>query len=167
MPVIVKDLGTFSASHCLPNHDGKCRNLHGHEYKVVVAVRGNLNHSSSDSDAGMVLDFGIIKSIYKDKIESICDHAVLLGTHLPPWYLRFMDGLVPGNDTEAQMNPQELADVVLGKVAHLPIPETTAEFLASWMHDVFGATLWEGGHNGEVEWVQVWETPTSCAQSSR
>lgn len=31
----------FDASHRIPNHPGKCKNLHGHHYKVEVFVVGN------------------------------------------------------------------------------------------------------------------------------
>lgn len=31
----------FDASHLIPGHPGKCRNLHGHSYKVEVFITGN------------------------------------------------------------------------------------------------------------------------------
>jgi 6-pyruvoyltetrahydropterin/6-carboxytetrahydropterin synthase len=31
----------FDASHIIPNHPGKCRNLHGHSYRVEVFVTGD------------------------------------------------------------------------------------------------------------------------------
>ena len=31
----------FDASHIIPNYPGKCKNLHGHSYKVEIFVTGN------------------------------------------------------------------------------------------------------------------------------
>lgn len=31
----------FDASHIIPNHPGKCKNLHGHFYKIEAFVTGN------------------------------------------------------------------------------------------------------------------------------
>jgi 6-pyruvoyltetrahydropterin/6-carboxytetrahydropterin synthase len=42
----------ISASHVLPLHPGKCRNEHGHNYKVEV-----LAHGEVDLTTGMVIDF--------------------------------------------------------------------------------------------------------------
>ena len=44
---------TFEAAHQLPWHPGKCRNLHGHGYRLEVTVEGPVN------DDGMVLDFAV------------------------------------------------------------------------------------------------------------
>ena len=56
----------FSAAHFLPGHKGKCRNLHGHTWKVQVDIRVN------DLIEGMVVDFGDIKAV----IDSV-DHVYL------------------------------------------------------------------------------------------
>src|ERR1035437_855543 len=48
---------TFEAAHRLEWHTGKCRNLHGHSYRLDVTVAGGL-------DANCVLiDFGILRSV--------------------------------------------------------------------------------------------------------
>ena len=37
---------SFDASHIIPGHPGKCRNLHGHSYRVEPFVTGNkLDHN--------------------------------------------------------------------------------------------------------------------------
>lgn len=52
----------ISCSHQLKNHNGKCRNLHGHNFKVKVQVQGEclLNEGSSKN---MLVDFGDIKKV--------------------------------------------------------------------------------------------------------
>ena len=54
----------FDAAHVLTNHNGLCKNLHGHTYRVDVSVRQAANDSSD-----MVMDF-------KD-VKSICDETVI------------------------------------------------------------------------------------------
>lgn len=61
----------FSAAHFLRDYNGKCENLHGHNYKVFAHVRGkNLN------EGGMLLDFSKLKSALK-KICGTLDHTNL------------------------------------------------------------------------------------------
>ena len=43
----------FSAAHSLPRHPGKCKNLHGHTYKVEVVVEGE--RKLKDSNLGVTL----------------------------------------------------------------------------------------------------------------
>ena len=61
----------FDAAHKIENHKGKCRNLHGHTYKLVVSIDGQVG------DDGMVMDFTDVKSIVKEKVISILDHSYL------------------------------------------------------------------------------------------
>lgn len=49
---------TFEAAHFIPNHKGKCKNLHGHSYRVIVSVEGT--HDAKD---GIFIDFGDIKKL--------------------------------------------------------------------------------------------------------
>ncbi len=51
---------TFDAAHCIPNHPGKCRNLHGHTYKVEAEFSGE-----ALDDIGMVMDFADLKGALK------------------------------------------------------------------------------------------------------
>ena len=73
----VKTKVSFEAAHRLYNVDtysSECRdNLHGHSYKVEVLVGVNdLNN------AGMVIDFKLLKKIIKDVIEDKYDHSCIL-----------------------------------------------------------------------------------------
>lgn len=45
----------FDSAHYLPGYDGKCANLHGHRWKIVVEFKGPILEN------GMVIDFTIIK----------------------------------------------------------------------------------------------------------
>jgi 6-pyruvoyltetrahydropterin/6-carboxytetrahydropterin synthase len=69
---------SFDAAHQLPLHDGKCRNLHGHTYRVEVTVNGPLIDEGRKS--GMIIDFGDLTAIWKDWIEPQVDHQFLNDT---------------------------------------------------------------------------------------
>ena len=69
----------FEASHYLPNHPGKCARLHGHSYRVVVQVEGEVEDSGLNhhqADRGMVMDYAELDAIVKPIIERM-DHTHL------------------------------------------------------------------------------------------
>lgn len=61
----------FAASHFLTNYHGKCENLHGHNYKLTVTIKGEMK------DDGMVLDYKEIKKIVNKKVVDFLDHTHL------------------------------------------------------------------------------------------
>ncbi|ARV91378.1 6-carboxytetrahydropterin synthase QueD [Bacillus thuringiensis serovar roskildiensis] len=75
--VIVSKEFTFDAAHHLHCYEGKCKNLHGHTYKVIFGISGYVN------EIGLAVDFGDIKGIWKHEIETYLDHRYLNET-LPP-----------------------------------------------------------------------------------
>jgi 6-pyruvoyltetrahydropterin/6-carboxytetrahydropterin synthase len=65
----------FEAAHVLPFHPGKCARMHGHSYRLEVAVRGPLQ---TDGPArGMVEDFDAIKRIVHAAAIDPLDHQTL------------------------------------------------------------------------------------------
>ena len=73
---IVKEF-TFDAAHMLNGHEGNCKNLHGHTYKLQVGVRGPIKEERGTSDEGMVLDFDQLKQVVKREIIQKLDHHYL------------------------------------------------------------------------------------------
>ncbi|MEH7434441.1 6-carboxytetrahydropterin synthase QueD [Bacillus thuringiensis] len=69
--VMVSKEFTFDAAHHLHYYEGKCKNLHGHTYKVVFGISGYVN------EIGLAIDFGDIKEIWKNEIEIYLDHRYL------------------------------------------------------------------------------------------
>ena len=65
----------FDACHMLDGHNGKCHNLHGHTYRLLVEISNELITSGSSAD--MVMDYADIKSIVKQQIIDQLDHAYL------------------------------------------------------------------------------------------
>lgn len=69
---IEKDF-TFEAAHSLPFHEGKCRRLHGHSYKMTIRVsRSQL--SNEGAARGMVVDYYDIKTLVDPLVERCLDH---------------------------------------------------------------------------------------------
>ena len=59
---------TFETGHALYGHDGKCKNIHGHSYKLSVTVLGKPVLDSNGPKFGMIMDFSDLKKIVKKKL---------------------------------------------------------------------------------------------------
>jgi len=124
--VLVSKEFTFDAAHHLHEYEGKCKNLHGHTYKVVLGISGLPN------EIGIVIDFSDIKRIWKEQIEIYLDHRYL-------------------NETLPPMN-------------------TTAENMVVWMFEQLEQQLQAEEYRQQqarVEFVRLYETPTSYAEARR
>lgn len=87
----------FSSAHQLRGYRGKCENLHGHNYKVEIYVRGRrLN------EIGLLVDFAELKAAADEVIEEL-DHRNL--NEIPPF------------DRELNPSAENLARYILERVA--------------------------------------------------
>ncbi len=68
----------FESAHALHAYDGKCKNIHGHSYKLLVTVSGQTLDDAQHVKNGMVMDFGDLKRIVKKEIVDVFDHATIL-----------------------------------------------------------------------------------------
>lgn len=67
----VRVTADFAAAHFLRDYNGKCENLHGHNYKVYAHVRGEVLN-----EGGMLLDFTKLKGALRKVIAEL-DHTNL------------------------------------------------------------------------------------------
>ncbi len=74
---------SFETGHALYGYDGKCKNVHGHSYKLSVTVIGSPITDTSHVKLGMVIDFGDLKKIVKEDIEDVFDHATVFNKNTP------------------------------------------------------------------------------------
>ncbi len=74
---------SFETGHALFGYDGKCRNVHGHSYKLSVTVIGRPITDTSHVKLGMVIDFGDLKKIVKEEIVDQFDHATVFNKNTP------------------------------------------------------------------------------------
>jgi 6-pyruvoyltetrahydropterin/6-carboxytetrahydropterin synthase len=79
--ILRKEYG-FEAAHFIYNHPGKCRNLHGHSYKLFVSLEGAVN-----PETGMIIDFDDLSRIVGEKVIQRLDH-------------RFLNDLIPLSTAE-------------------------------------------------------------------
>ena len=73
----------FETGHALYGYDGKCKNVHGHSYKLYVTVLGTPIADSSHVKYGMVIDFSDLKKIVKEEIVDLFDHATVFNKNTP------------------------------------------------------------------------------------
>ncbi|MEG1405028.1 MAG: signal peptide peptidase SppA, partial [Alistipes sp.] len=69
---------SFEAAHALEGYDGACREIHGHSYRFYVTVKGSPSQERTDPKYGMVIDFGVLKTIVNEEVVSRLDHALVL-----------------------------------------------------------------------------------------
>ena len=67
----VRVTADFAAAHFLKDYNGKCENLHGHNYKVYAHVRG-----AELNEGGMLMDFSKLKSALREVCKQL-DHTNL------------------------------------------------------------------------------------------
>jgi 6-pyruvoyltetrahydropterin/6-carboxytetrahydropterin synthase len=63
----------FCYGHRLLNYEGKCKYLHGHNGRAVIAIEADLL-----DQRGMVLDFSDIKHVVSGWIDEHLDHRMIL-----------------------------------------------------------------------------------------
>ncbi|MGV9002976.1 6-pyruvoyl trahydropterin synthase family protein [Flavobacterium sp.] len=74
---------SFETGHALYGYDGKCKNVHGHSYKLSVTVIGTPISDSSNVKYGMVIDFSDLKKIVREEIVDLFDHATVFNQNTP------------------------------------------------------------------------------------
>lgn len=74
---------SFETGHALYGYDGKCKNVHGHSYKLSVTVIGTPITDTANVKFGMVIDFTDLKKIVKEEIVDIFDHATVFNKNTP------------------------------------------------------------------------------------
>ena len=74
---------SFETGHALYGYDGKCKNVHGHSYKLSVTVIGTPILDNSNVKFGMVIDFSDLKKIVREEIVDLFDHATVFNKNTP------------------------------------------------------------------------------------
>lgn len=128
---------SFDMAHILDGHDGKCRNLHGHTYKLQVEVSGDLYQQGPKK--GMVMDFADLKDIVKTLILEPMDHAFIYDTN-----------------SERECKIAALLNELNSKTFDMPT-RTTAEEMARFIFNRLKSEL-------PLSAVRLWETPTSFCE---
>ncbi len=65
----------FDAAHFLYDYNGKCRNIHGHCWRVITEICSE-KLSDETQTRGMIIDFGDLKRTLKELCDEF-DHALI------------------------------------------------------------------------------------------
>lgn len=69
---------SFESAHALWGYDGKCREIHGHSYRLFVTIKGEPIADEQSPKLGMVMDFGELKAIVAREITDRLDHSFVM-----------------------------------------------------------------------------------------
>lgn len=83
MNLRVSKIFDFETAHALWNYDGKCKNIHGHSYKLTVTIAGPIINDPNHVKNGMIIDFGDLKKIVNAQVVDEFDHCLLLNGNTP------------------------------------------------------------------------------------
>jgi 6-pyruvoyltetrahydropterin/6-carboxytetrahydropterin synthase len=132
---VSKDYLVFASAHFITFKGHQCETLHGHNYRVGVAVEGSV-----ESETLFVLDFSVLKQIARRLVDRI-DHKVLLPTLNPK--LAFRE---EGDRVSVDYFGQPTYVFPKRDCALLPIPNSTAEMLAQYLGTQMREELAAGGY---------------------
>jgi 6-pyruvoyltetrahydropterin/6-carboxytetrahydropterin synthase len=132
---VSKDYLVFASAHFITFKGHQCETLHGHNYRVGVAVEGTL-----DSETLFVLDFSVLKQITRRLVDQI-DHKVLLPTLNPKLAYR-----EDGERLSVDYFGQPTYVFPKRDCALIPIANSTAEMLAQYLGSQLREELAAGGY---------------------
>ncbi len=126
---------SFDAAHFLKGYNGKCKNMHGHRWRVEVEICGE-ELNKEGQYRGMLVDFSILKRDLKNAVD-LLDHKILIEKDvLDLKMLSFLE--------EEKYEYVKLDDI------------PTAEHLAKYFYD----QLKNKDYN--MHFVRIYETPNNC-----
>ena len=127
--------GSFDAAHFLKDYQGKCKNIHGHRWRVVVQVSAT-SLLEDKQNQGMVADFKDVKKALNQLLNTF-DHTLIYEK----------DSLKPALKKLLQEE-----DFALREVPFRPTAENFSRFFYEELKKSMNVTQ-----------VSVYETPNNCA----
>lgn len=127
---------SFDSAHFLSGYEGKCSNIHGHRWRVVIEVSSD-SVEENGQNRGMIVDFGTLKAQVKAEAD-LLDHSLIIE-----------------KNTLKQKTFEALQEEGF-KIIEVDF-RPTAESFAKYFYDRFKCL----GYN--VKEATVFETPNNCA----
>lgn len=127
---------SFDAAHFLKDYQGKCRNIHGHRWRVVVQIQDE-NLSTETQTRGMVVDFSALKQSLKEICDGL-DHSLIYEA---------------GSLRAETVGALRAENFRLVEVEFRPTAENFSRYIYQLMQ--------QKGY--PVHRVEVYETPNNCA----
>ncbi len=129
---------TFCAGHRLVGHEGKCRNLHGHNYVLEVFVTGQ-----EQDEVGRILDFKMLKNRVNDWLDENWDHSFVL-------WKQDLNGLAAIRSSEPH------------RIYELESNPTAENMAIHFLKEVCPRIL--EGSGASAYKVRLWESEETCAE---
>lgn len=126
---------SFDSAHFLAGYNGKCANIHGHRWRVVVSIKSTSLLEDKQNN-GMIIDFTDLKNNLKQITDSL-DHTLIIETNSLSTDLY-----------QALINENF-------KIVSLPF-RPTAENLARYIFELLAKKY-------NLDCIDVYETPNNCA----
>lgn len=148
----------WDMGHRVPNHKSKCRNPHGHRYRMQVILSGQIIHEKGVSDEGMLIDFSDIKKIAKDFVDEELDHGFM-------YYKgdEIMEDFFQVHQYHASSVVDKEKSFKYIKVNFIP----TAENMAKWIFEQLAPKFTDTYKTDlRLHAIKLWETPTSFVEYS-
>ena len=126
---------SFDSAHFLAGYNGKCANIHGHRWRVVVSIKSTSLLEDKQNN-GMIIDFTDLKNDLKQITDSL-DHTLI-------------------NETNSLST--DLYQALINenfKIVSLPF-RPTAENLARYIFELLAKKY-------NLDCIDVYETPNNCA----
>lgn len=135
----LKTEASFDSAHFLSDYNGKCRNIHGHRWKIVVEIVSE-KLIDNGQKKGMIVDFSDLKRDVS-KIADYFDHAFIYEI---------------GSMKKTTVDALADEEFRLIEVSFRPTAENFAKYIFEAMKK----------KNYTVKCVTVYETPNNCASYS-
>ncbi len=133
---LLRTEAAFDSAHFLKGYGGKCANLHGHRWRMVVEVGGEQLQEEGDQQ-GMLVDFAELKAAVRTLADSL-DHRLLI--------------------EDSSLKPETISALVGEGFTLLSLPfRPTAENLARYLYKEIQSLGFP------LRSVTVYETPENCA----
>ncbi len=138
MAISISRRFTFCAGHRLLGHEGKCQNLHGHNYVVEFYLTGQEQDS-----VGRIMDFKMLKQVCKGWLDEHWDHSFILWDQ-DDNALHAIRQAEPHRIYELPYNP-------------------TAENMAKYLLEIVCPEILAGTGASAFK-VRLWESEETCAE---
>lgn len=128
---------SFDAAHFLKGYDGKCKNIHGHHWRVIVCVKSKSLEEMGQT-RGMVTDFSDLKKALQEEVNYF-DHSLIYETE--------------------SLKPQTICALLDEdfKIREVPFRPTAENFARDFYQKI-------QNRGYQIDSVTVYETPDNCAE---
>lgn len=131
---------SFDSAHFLKGYDGKCKNIHGHRWKIEITVASEALEENGQI-RGMIVDFKKLKEDLNLLVEEL-DHSFIIE-----------EGSLKETTKKALLDE----DFRMIELPFRPTAENIAEYFFDKMEE----------KEYQVVLAKVYETPNNCAAYSR